>query len=194
MTENSRHVETLRKAWINENCAPELLPLTEEIEDSMCALIEKLSEWDSEQELSRSNNQVIVDQLKIMEVERIKYMLKKYTSERLKKIDKFCSSLVKKQDEIRMSEYELEYLESIYSLYVEHISGVLSRNDDFVLDEKMVIKANDYKAVFVRVCEDIDGEISFGVDKTFEAKKGDIYIIPYLYISNYISSGEMELL
>ncbi len=77
-------VQKLKRAWINETCAPEILPYEED-------LVETIRNQLGQQEQSiadastQENEQFMVNLYK-MEVERVKYMLRCYLRVRLSKV------------------------------------------------------------------------------------------------------------
>lgn len=101
-----------------------------------------------------------------------------------------------------LSPSEHQYLTSHQSLLSAHYSASflsqfpasLQRLDDTAGGISMVDKPDEDKAVFVRVLRDV-GEIWVdGTDRRFQMKRGDVWVVRWSAVKQWVGTGDCELI
>ncbi|KAI5789709.1 hypothetical protein DFH27DRAFT_517779 [Peziza echinospora] len=139
------------------------------------------------------------------ELERIKYLLRSYLRIRLTKIDKHPLYILRTpQIRDRLSPPELQYLKSHQALLNNFYLGAflkgfpeqLRRLDDTAGGISMVEEPDMEGAVFCVVVKEIkDEEVRIkGTDAVFTLRKGDVYVVRYSAVREYVLAGEVELI
>jgi GINS complex subunit 4 len=193
---------TLRRAWINEKNAPELLEYESHAVDSiMRGLREQWAVIDARQRQWAASNPMMRD-LFVMEADRVGYILKSYLRERLMKIQKFARFylLHHGSSPTLLSPAELQFAANIVGItdkaFTEMFLRGLPQEDDYfqtlvASDDPggdMVRRPDLEKVVFVHVNEHA-GTITTGPDETATLEKDHTYMIRYDLVRDILRSG-----
>ncbi|KAI8321650.1 GINS complex, Sld5 component [Martensiomyces pterosporus] len=187
----------LKRAWINERNAPEIL----EYEG---AAIENLMELVDFQTQKMSTQPVLIANILRMDVDRIKYLVRSYLRSRLSKIEQCARHYVEStMYKDRMSQSELDYAKGFVELeerhmrrsFLDQLPPHLRRLDEVSgegLD--MVPKPDLDSAVFCRVRTTV-GEFQFEPSEDpIVMKRNNIFITRYSIIRNLVEDGKVELI
>lgn len=100
----------LRTAWINERCAPELLPFEEIAMESLLASIQKQVDLiESERNTDADTNFEMT--LVMTEIERAKFIIRSYLRTRLHKLEKYAAFIVRNQEQMdKLSDDETRFV------------------------------------------------------------------------------------
>lgn len=111
--------------------------------------------------------------------------------------------LTNSQQKARLSAFELQYASHHQSILQEHyrasfllqFPNSLQRLDDTAGGISMIEQPDIDSAVFVRGLRDIDSLIfAEGTDMGFEMKSGDIYVVRWSAIREFVLAGDAELI
>ncbi len=211
-------VARLKRAYVNEKNAPELLPFETDLLAQVMAKVE-------DQELVVQQNRDAaaaagggggggagggVDDLMAhiyhAELNRVRFSIRAYYRTRLFKIEKYAVHTAK--DELgKLSPQEVEYAEKYVNMLDEHFGSVLNQmpekytsmlqqiqDDD--TDYDMIPEPNLDKHVFCRVRED-RRDVMFDpndLDNTMDLDQGDIIMVRYRFIKGLLEDGSLDLI
>lgn len=211
-------VARLKRAYVNEKNAPELLPFETDLLAQVMAKVE-------DQELVVQQNRDAaaaagggggggagggVDDLMAhiyhAELNRVRFLIRAYYRTRLFKIEKYAVHTAK--DELgKLSPQEVEYAEKYVNMLDEHFGSVLNQmpekytsmlqqiqDDD--TDYDMIPEPNLDKHVFCRVRED-RRDVMFDPndpDNTMDLDQGDIIMVRYRFIKGLLEDGALDLI
>ncbi|KAL8890728.1 MAG: hypothetical protein Q9215_002172 [Flavoplaca cf. flavocitrina] len=200
----TRDLQELTRAWVTERSAPELLPWPSELIERVLERIHQQIEVVEEQVGSvnpKTNFRLIVIQT---ELERFKFLVRSFLRTRMAKIDKYALYMLSTPTQTaRLSASELQYanthqtlLEAHYrSSFLTQFPTSLQRLDDTAGGISMVEQPDTDTAVFVRVLRDIEVPIVIeGTDTDFEMRRGDVYVVRWSAIREYVMNGDAELI
>jgi len=103
----------------------------------------------------------------------------------------------------RLSPSELQYLTAHQSLLHAHYQSSflstfppqLQRLDDTAGGISMIEQPDLDKAVFVRVLRDVEEPVVIeGTDTAFEMRKGDVFVVRYSAVREFVAVGDVELI
>eukprot|EP00741_Cyanophora_paradoxa_P021361 tig00021350_g20620.t1 len=191
-------LEQLKQAWRNETFAPEILDYEA---DAVKQLVEKTKandEFFDEQE-----EELFYNQLRMMDNDRVKFVVRDYLRVRLKKIQEmFMFILNNPGQRQRLSEPELRFAEGLRKLFEEHCSrSALDRlpPDHRRLEvqnqhENMIPEPNMDQFVTSRVLTDIGSfQLSEEHDPTI-LKKDNVLVAKYSAIKNLLEQYQLRLI
>ncbi|RKO86464.1 hypothetical protein BDK51DRAFT_6509, partial [Blyttiomyces helicus] len=194
-------VQRLTQSWVNERCAPELLPFEDELVSDLREMLEARVrvldiESDDEPESPEAAFLVIIYQ---QEMERIKYVLRSYLRTRLDKIQRYTRHLL--QDRTArscLSQEELTFASKFQGLLDRHFMNScldsLPPGLQTLNEEAMVSKPDLESAVICRVKEDI-GQLQLeGTPESIDMQRNNIYLLRYNAIRALLGQGKVELL
>ncbi|KAK5576166.1 hypothetical protein RB653_007307 [Dictyostelium firmibasis] len=192
-------LDKLKRAWINEKYAPNLLIYEEDI---IRDVMEKIEEKESLCASAISNiNLQFTANIYEMEIERLKYIIKCYLVERIKKIDKYYTSILlqiengDEYDDKLLSEFEINYCQKYKALMDGYFKNTLLNSipKDFQkMDSNAINKPFLNTFVFCKPREDL-GDFLVD-DETIDFKKSSIYFLRYLPIKSLVEGGKMDLI
>ena len=122
-----------------------------------------------------------------MEIQRIEYYITLYTKTRLRKIHEMALCGEKDTNKMTAEEYKLfmKYKEIRASFYEK--SGLNNPDGEE--------RKNQNKFVFVRVLVNVEQfKIHPDDEEPIELEKGDIYLLPYKSVSDFINTNTFELI
>ncbi|KAI9031369.1 hypothetical protein DFJ74DRAFT_655498 [Hyaloraphidium curvatum] len=193
--------QRLTQAWINERCAPALLPFQRDVVENLREALE-LQENRLDSEQSRDVNADVVASLCQEEMERIKFVLRSYLRTRIHKIEAYCKFILGRPSELRkLSEEEKTYARRYQELLERHFhSTVLSdlpenlrQMDDNSQGMSMVSAPDLNAAVFLKVTQNL-GTITDGRTRVEGMKQGGIYIMRYATVQVLLEREQVVLL
>ncbi|KAL8980998.1 MAG: hypothetical protein Q9205_004084 [Flavoplaca limonia] len=200
----TRDLQELTRAWVTERSAPELLPWPSELIERVLERIHQQIEVVEEQVGSvnpKTNFRLIVIQT---ELERFKFLVRSFLRTRMAKINKYALYMLSTPTQTaRLSASELQYanthqtlLEAHYrSSFLTQFPTSLQRLDDTAGGISMVEQPDTDTAVFVRVLRDIEVPIVIeGTDTDFEMRRGDVYVVRWSAVREYVMNGDAELI
>ncbi|KAN0034310.1 hypothetical protein ACTFIV_000807 [Dictyostelium citrinum] len=192
-------LDKLKRAWINEKYAPNLLNYEEDI---IKEVMEKIEEKESLCASAISNiNLQFTANIYEMEIERLKYIIKCYLVQRIKKIDKFYTSILlqienDEDDSFKLlSEFEINYCQKYKALMDGYFKNTLLNSipKDFQkMDSNTINRPFLNTFVFCKPREDL-GDFLVD-DETIDFKKTSIYFLKYLPIKSLVEGGKMDLI
>ncbi|KAH8146479.1 uncharacterized protein LAJ45_09425 [Morchella importuna] len=201
----TRDINDLTQAWIAERTAPEILPyqndLLERLMERIRAQIELVETQTGDLD-PKTNFSLILIQT---ELERVKFLVRSYLRARIHKIDKHAIHiLTTPTTRGNLSAPELSYLKSHLAILNSHYLSSFLRNfpeqlrrlDDKAGGISMVEEPDLDGAVFCKVVRDVEDRTVkiLGTDAEFELKKGDIYVVRYSAVREFVLNGEVELI
>ncbi|KAJ3322019.1 GINS complex subunit [Boothiomyces sp. JEL0866] len=189
--------ELMKQALVNEIHSPELLSFQEEL---FLKLKEKLESQLSKAEDMQNSDQVdkMEHYITLQEIERIKFVLRKYIKTRIAKIEKYTLFyLMDPSEKFKMSLDEIVYAER-FSEMVEkyHHDSFLKElplHLQSLKEPEMIRKPNKDDAVFIRCLQDI-GQVQSSLEESVEMSKDDIFMIRYSAISHLIFNNKVKLI
>lgn len=191
-------IKQLLRSWVSEKSAPELLAYEEEPVEVL------LREIQEQEELSRANardtvnNQFLFNMYQ-MEIGRLRYALNAYLRTRLWKIE--CHVLhILGTDAMRsrLSAAELSYAEQYRKLISAHMSAscldAIPETFRTVEGKGMVPSPEMDSYVFCKVHDTI-GTIAINEENdVINLEQGDIYIVRYEVIEQFLQAGRLSLI
>ncbi|KAL4210970.1 GINS complex, Sld5 component [Rhizopus microsporus] len=194
-------VKELIVVWMNERNSPEMLPYRNDLVDSLTKAVEHQSEKIFEQmEINTDTESRFIQMIQQTEIERIKYLLRSYLRTRLFKIEKFSLHLLRQPDvrEI-LSEPEYDYAQKYqelieahgYSAFLHQLPASQQRQDEETPEGSMVVQPNLDAPVFASVLADRLNIQTAG--EMLELEKGDLYMLRYIDVRDFLSLGQVRL-
>ncbi|KAI4254683.1 MAG: hypothetical protein LQ352_002957 [Teloschistes flavicans] len=219
----TRDLQELTRAWVTERSAPELLPWPSALMERMMDRIHQQvshvakSSAPSANAAGRVQIEVVEEQVGNMdpktnfrliiiqtELERFKFLVRSFLRARIAKIDKHALHILTSPTQsARLSEPERQYATNHQALLQAHYHSSflaqfptsLQRLDDTAGGISMIEQPDVDTAVFVRGLRDIDEPIIVeGTDIDFELRRGDVYVVRWSAIREWVLSGYAELI
>ena len=206
-------VSRLKRAYVNEKCAPEILPFEH---DLMRRVTESVDVQESTVAASRaaagSGTSSATDDLTAhvyhAELNRIRFLMRAYYRARLRKIETHAVHCLKEPDVLeRLSDLEQRYASDYANIVEEHFSSVLGQmpegyesmvqqiiEEDGAFD--MVPEPDADAHVFCRVRED-RGDVMLDPDdpeNTMDLERDDILMIRYRLIKKLLEDEAVDLM
>ncbi|KAL6714601.1 GINS complex subunit [Lecanora helva] len=216
--QETRDLQELTRAWVNERSAPEILPWPEELMERVLARLRKqieLVEDTTGNPDPRANFRLIILQT---ELERYKYLIRSLLRARIAKIDKYAMHYLSTttnntssssptpdpnpSSTSNLSPTELTYLTSHTSLLHTHYHASflgqfppnLQRMDDRQGGVDMVEGPDLEKAVFVRGRRDVGEVWGEGMEEGFLLRRGDVVVCRWGVVREVVGRGDAELI
>mmetsp|Transcript_7846 Transcript_7846/g.11846 ORF Transcript_7846/g.11846 Transcript_7846/m.11846 type:complete len:245 (+) Transcript_7846:55-789(+) len=199
-------IKLLSKAWVEEQCAPELLVYKESIVERMKDHVKGMQEALNAHRVT-GIDEMFVSSLYQMDLDRIRFSVVKYIRLRLQKIEKHVFYILENAKEImkakRMNQSELKYAKDYCNILHGHLKAkVLDHlpekyaNIKSQSDQEKIFSEPDLDVFVVcRVLRDIGSvEISNEQDAQIELRKGDEYMLRYRPIRKFIFDESIELI
>ncbi|ORZ39077.1 hypothetical protein BCR44DRAFT_128772 [Catenaria anguillulae PL171] len=203
--DEQKPLDVVTSAWINERFAPELLPFAKQAVHDLIELMNYQEEelFDSHQDMS----QVI----KAMEVERIKFVLRRYLSTRMAKLQKFAlyyghpSNERPSLDILSPAEYRFvnEYADMVRTSMHDTVIKNLPPDfrtfdqeqdpDDVQLPETVVGPPMD-AAVFVRVDREVGDHLLPEDDEAITMAEGGKFLVRYVGVRRLVKEGKVSMI
>ncbi|KAI9209470.1 uncharacterized protein BJ171DRAFT_620932 [Polychytrium aggregatum] len=190
--------KVLTQAWINERCAPELLPFETQVVANLTEMIEAQTECISAfNDAERTFEDTFANMMLEQELERIKFVIKSYLRTRLRKIQEHTFFILNEAEySSRLSPKELEFAQRFQALRdhccEQSFLNTLPRS--YQKPEERATAPDMNEAIFCRIREDI-GEFQL-IDslETIELRKDDLYILPYQAIRELLRRNLVDLI
>ncbi|CAG8680407.1 7184_t:CDS:2 [Ambispora leptoticha] len=193
------HYDNIKQGYINERCAPDLLPyLTNDVEQLLASL-KQLNVRETQIRQSRMRRVSEKDFVELMDKERACHYLRCYLRTRLTKIESQCALILKRNEYIdRLSDAEKIFALDYMNMINKHFDDLVWKNIPVELREKesdLLVSLDLSRIVFCRVKEDL-GELNVSdtTGDTIKLEKNGIYALRYETISSYLIDGLVELL
>ncbi|KAI9785087.1 MAG: GINS complex subunit [Candelina submexicana] len=200
VSQETRDLQDLTRAWVTERVAPEILPWPEALMERMMEKIE-LVETQTGNMDPKTNFRLIIIQT---ELERIKFLVRSFLRARLAKIDRHALYILTNPSQrSRLSTSEQSYLTAHQSLLSNHyhvsflsnFPTQLQRLDDTAGGISMIEQPDLDTAVFVRVLRDVyEPVVIEGTDTEFQLRRGDVHVVRYSVIREAVLAGDVELI
>jgi len=197
-------IEKLQQCWLNEKFSPEIIPHSTAVVE---CIIEQIKHMENNIKSAKKGDFRIA--IHKLELDRIKFMLYSYLRLRIKKIEKFASSILE-EDSKRVASSKSKLSPEEYAYATEYFKNVKEHLTASVLDhlpinlqdlnEAVTMPQPDLnKFVFLRSHDDLRGILiddmsSDGRNEIIDMEKNDLYVMRYKPIGNYVNSGEIQLI
>ncbi|KAI9312896.1 hypothetical protein BX666DRAFT_782096 [Dichotomocladium elegans] len=198
------HADTiadLTQAWINERCAPELLPYRRYLVEPLIKSVEDQTETVMDTMVVNPQHKFI-SMLYQNEIERIKFVIRSYLRTRLAKIERCTLEILRKPDyDAILSPQEIAYARRYKELMESHnhesflhlLPTSQHKQDEKLIDLDMVVTANLEAPVFIRVKEQCGPVELDRNEEPMMLEKDDIYILRYNAIRTLLLAGKVDL-
>ncbi|TPX31344.1 hypothetical protein SmJEL517_g05305 [Synchytrium microbalum] len=194
-------VKSLTQAWVNERCAPEVLPYEDGL---MTNLMEMLEVQSANVDTLRDGraDAAFLQVLYQQEMERIKFVMRSYLRARLAKIEEHVMHYLQEAEHRRkLSPKELVFAERYDELIRKHhlksslesLPPALQRLDEGG-DISMITTPDLDDAVFCRVIQDVG---DFQIDdrgNSVSMERDNVYILRYRAIRTLLAQSRVQLL
>ncbi|OWZ17277.1 hypothetical protein PHMEG_0008816 [Phytophthora megakarya] len=197
-------VERMRRIWVNEMNAPEILQYDEEMVSEMLEQLRNQQEYvDSvyEDRATLTEEKSFVNKLYQMEIDRLKYMVSSYLRTRLHKIEKYAFYILDNPVQTqKLSMKERNFAQQFVLLFESHVNDLaLSKfaADHRSLtsgDDNMVPEPNLDGFVFCQgkeeggvQCDDKGGEF-------VQVTSADRYVLRYQSVQEHVEAGTIDLI
>ena len=211
-------VAKLKRAWMNEKCAPEILQfqadlvarVTEQVEHQEATVSSARAAAAAAGGAASGGLDDLTAHIMHAELNRVRFMLRSYYRTRLHKIEAHVVHVVKETEVYeKLSPQEQEYAKDYANLIEGHFGSVLKDLPDRYtsmlqqIEEEdgpfdMVAEPNLDKHVFCRIKEDRGDFLLDPNDpdpaNTVELNMGDIYLIRYRFIKGLLEEDALELI
>lgn len=214
--ERADDLTKLKRAWLAERMAPDVLPYQTELLGRMSERITQQMEFIEERSLTVVDEPDVKIHLLVVEseLERIKFLMRGYLRARLAKFDKYAIHILKSIDQQdgdddhhldrnyarNLSRSELKYIARQVTI-LSRLHGVqfldsfpqgLEVIDDGMGSRPVVQKPDFDKTVCIYVDETIPTPILAGTDE-LDMEKGNVYAIRYSAIEPFVRDGSVRL-
>jgi GINS complex subunit 4 len=202
---SGRVIASLRRAWLNERNAPTLLAYESALVAEARRLVDERADALADAPVHSSGaaamRENLVANLKRMELERVRHILRGYLRARLAKIEKYAIHLLLSPETLALlSAEELDFANGFADLTERHfraafLDSIPEIYSDILSEEEGMISRPNLEAhVFCRILETFEFFIEgAGVD-TIEFEEGDIWILRYNTVEPLIAEGRAELI
>ncbi|KAJ9090449.1 GINS complex subunit [Entomophthora muscae] len=188
--------DQLYLAWVNERCAPEILPYFHEIIEEVSEMIEMQLQ---ESQVSLSPQEGIKGAILQAEVDRLKFVLRSYLRTRIDKIERYALFYMKNFGEVfsQLAEHEIAHLQRYHALICGHLGRrILDPLPEELSDLDKTANAtpqpNLNEGVFFKAKAFI-AEFSIA-HETIEIKPGSIFFMRYSLIKSLLLDNLIELI
>ncbi|KAI9017812.1 hypothetical protein BC832DRAFT_589058 [Gaertneriomyces semiglobifer] len=194
-------IASLTQVWINERCAPEILPFEDALVSNLMEMLDaQAANVENVPPTAKDSAFLVV--LYQQEMERIKFIIRSYLRTRLAKIQKHTRHYISISTyRERLSPQELAFAEKFQVLLdthfekscVKELPPFLQKLDDQSTEPSMVSSPDIESAVICRVREDVG---IFQLDdstETIDIRKNNIYIMRYKTLRRLLEEGRVDL-
>lgn len=200
---NESDLQRLTRSWVAERSSPELLPypsdLMHRMTSRLSAQIIKIEDATGSMDPTQNFHLVVLQ----TELERIKFLLRSFLRARMAKVDAFPLHYMQDVDaQSCLSGEERQYLEAHQSLVSElykaaflgQLPVALQKLDDTAGGISMIETPDVDKAVFCRVLRDVGLVYVEGTDTRCDLNQGDVWVMRWSAIKEYVLRGDVELI
>jgi GINS complex subunit 4 len=199
-------IDSLNKAWRTEVHSPIILPYREELIDGVDGFLKKLANQQniiSDPEVFQEE-QYFTTTLYQMDIERTRYSVTRYLRTRLLKIEKNLEYILTNDQALKdnLSMRELKFAIELYDIKTNHLDSIvysLLDEDcrDYCKNEGQKCRDKNAKPqinefVFYRILKPVKIETSPGNIEDLDF--GDIGVVQYSAIKNYVELRDIELI
>eukprot|EP00038_Savillea_parva_P018699 m.25122 g.25122 ORF g.25122 m.25122 type:complete len:218 (+) comp4211_c1_seq1:241-894(+) len=193
----------LQTAWVSEKAAPEILQYETETVQTLLDLVSDQDTLSREHSAETVNHKFLYNVYQ-MEIARIKFLIRSYLRTRLKKIEEFSIHVVEDASlSSRLSEHELQYAEEYRTNLAKHMDAAVlkdlpanfSKFDAQSSKEDMVPKPNLDTHVFCLATDNLGiVQVGVGEETSVQIDRGDLYIMRYGVVADFLKDGRVILL
>ena len=195
---------TLKRAWMNEQRAPELLPYESEAVENILNSLRPQWTLISARQAQWTGRDSHIRDLLTMEADRVGYILKSYLRVRLYKIQHYARHYLMTGQHL-LSSAELSFAKNILSISEEAFKTMFLRHlpqDDEYFQSlvasddpggDMIRRPNLERVVFIKVNDSV-GTISVGGADTVTIEKDRNYIARYDLVREFLHDKRINLI
>jgi len=195
----NRSISSLNDLWRTEVHAPEILPYREELVEEIRILL--VNQEREIEDKNKSAAEVFTASFYSMDIERVKYSLKRYLRARILKIESQLQAIISSEEmKDRLSMQELDFLGKLNKLTNDHfeeslLSKLQPKLQESIRDNEDMLRHSQPQVgefVFCRV--QVPGE---GLETVFSQSRlipGDVYIAQYSSVQKYVLNGQIDLI
>ncbi|EPY53798.1 GINS complex subunit Sld5 [Schizosaccharomyces cryophilus OY26] len=201
-TEVEQDYSALCTQWLNERMAPELLPFAEDVvsrvTERLRAQVETL-----QSSIGTANATGYRSVLIQVELERIKFVLRSYLRTRLSKIDDYGQYIQANPNVLlNLSSTERQYLlrhqqllhRQYMASFLRELPIKMNKLDDTIGRTSMVAAPDMENSVFCYVNETVEENLRVAENEYVTLDRGDILLLKYSVIANYVRTGAVSLI
>ncbi|KAF2204933.1 GINS complex, Sld5 component [Delitschia confertaspora ATCC 74209] len=202
--QETRDLQELTRCWVAERVAPELLVWPESLMERVLARVRSQIELVEEQTGNmdpKTNFKLIIIQT---ELERFKFLVRSFLRTRIAKIDThpLHTLHLHTSQPTLLSPSELSYLTAHHALLSNHYASSflsqfpasLQKLDDTTGGISMIDSPDEHKAVFVRCLRDVGVVRVDGTEREFEMRRGDVWVVRWSAVRQWVVGGDCELI
>jgi hypothetical protein len=181
-TENELYFQ-LHRRWLQERHCPELMEYDENMVQDLKNQLEKRQDWIDQSEGSKNAVDNLMATMAQMDMDRVKFVLSDWLSQRLTKIEEHPLYMREKVD--HMSDAEVAYLKQYGALYEHHLRNtVLDQIPEAWqrLDDESMIDTPDYESYHF-----------WHVKEGMEYEEGTCLVAKYQDMRESMKEGKVEL-
>ncbi|KAH8340234.1 hypothetical protein KR074_000101 [Drosophila pseudoananassae] len=190
-------LEILETAWINEMCAPEILPSQVDMLELMVSQVAHME--DQMRDLDKNDFRAVVHG---MELERVRYIMASYLRCRLQKIETFTQHILNQEaardpDEKRLSPEETKFAQDFAGHVDEYFHKVATQympNQQRGEAELRIVTPNLMSHVFLKANVAVPAVIVGVDDEEVDMAAGSQHIIPYQLVADLIQNNQAQLI
>ncbi|EDW33991.1 GL22013 [Drosophila persimilis] len=190
-------LEILETAWINEMCAPEILPNQTDMLELMVSQVSHMEE--QMRDLDKNDFRAVVHS---MELERVRYIMASYLRCRLQKIETFTQHILNQEDarepdDKRLSPEETKFAKEFAGHVDEYFHKVATQympnQQRGELDQRIVVP-NLMSHVFLKANVAVPAVIVGVDDEEVDMAPGSQHIIPYQLVADLLQNNQAQLI
>ncbi|XP_001359166.2 DNA replication complex GINS protein SLD5 [Drosophila pseudoobscura] len=190
-------LEILETAWINEMCAPEILPNQTDMLELMVSQVSHMEE--QMRDLDKNDFRAVVHS---MELERVRYIMASYLRCRLQKIETFTQHILNQEetrepDDKRLSPEETKFAKEFQGHVDEYFHKVATQympnQQRGELDQRIVVP-NLMSHVFLKANVAVPAVIVGVDDEEVDMAPGSQHIIPYQLVADLLQNNQAQLI
>ncbi|EDX14523.1 DNA replication complex GINS protein SLD5 [Drosophila simulans] len=190
-------LEIIETAWINEMCAPEILPSQTDMLELMVSQVAHMEE--QMRDLDKNDFRAVVHS---MELERVRYIMASYMRCRLQKIETFTQHILNQEesrepDDKRLSPEETKFAQEFASNVDEYFHKVATQympNQQRGEAEQRIVTPNLMSHVFLKANVAVPAVIVGVDDEEVDMAAGSQHIIPYQLVADLIQNNQAQLI
>ncbi|XP_017052665.1 DNA replication complex GINS protein SLD5 [Drosophila ficusphila] len=190
-------LEILETAWINEMCAPEILPSQTDMLELMVSQVAHMEE--QMRDLDKNDFRAVVHS---MELERVRYIMASYMRCRLQKIETFTQHILNQEasrehDDKRLSPEEAKFAQEFANNVDEYFHKVATQympNQQRGEAEQRIVTPNLMSHVFLKANVAVPAVIVGVDDEEVDMAAGSQHIIPYQLVADLILNNQAQLI
>ncbi|XP_016935572.4 DNA replication complex GINS protein SLD5 [Drosophila suzukii] len=190
-------LEILETAWINEMCAPEILPSQTDMLELMVSQVAHMEE--QMRDLDKNDFRAVVHS---MELERVRYIMASYLRCRLQKIETYTQHILNQEasrepDDKRLSPEETKFAQEFAANVDEYFHKVATQympNQQRGEAEQRIVTPNLMSHVFLKANVAVPAVIVGVDDEEVDMAAGSQHIIPYQLVADLIQNNQAQLI